>query len=185
MDYERLFKRAKAFACRRGLECDSEDFAQEFCIQAFEHGKVRIDWVFADYLRENYGRTGTPGGDARAIGRARTVSLDAPINSSKEDSELLLSVVGDTQNSPDRELELRDLLRTLNPRTEREWFLVESTLAGYTNKQIADELGVTESRVSQLFKNILSGANDMELALNFAPPETRKWVAQCCRQQKR
>lgn len=176
--------RARAFACRRGYASDSDDFAQEAAIYALKHGQIRLSWVFTDYLRENYGRTGTPKGDAMAIARARTIKLDAKISDSGESDELLHSVVADARSNPDRGLELRDLLTTLRPRDERDWFLVECALAGYTQRQIGVELGLSESRVSQLMKAMISGSNEFSLIMQLTRPEQRGWVSACYRKRR-
>lgn len=185
MDYEKLMARARAFALRRGYAGDADDFSQEAAIYALKHGQIRLDWVFTDYLRKTYGSSRTLKGDAERVAGLRAVRLDHEIDDSGEGSELLHSIVADTRNCPDSGFEFTDLLATLDPQDERDWFLVNCAFMGYTKKQMAKEIGISTSRVSQIFKAMIERSEQMEIALQFSKPHLRKWVRACYRKLKR
>ncbi|MBR6007063.1 MAG: RNA polymerase sporulation sigma factor SigE [Clostridia bacterium] len=93
------------------------------------------------------------------------VSLDEPLNADWDGNELLLSdVLGTDADDVDRELEDavdRELLRlALEKLTSREKRIVELRfgLGGsreYTQKQVADMLGISQSYISRLEKRII------------------------------
>ena len=105
------------------------------------------------YLRKNAGRKGE-------------VSFDEPLNTDWDGNELLLSDVlgtdGDTVMRPIEEEVDRDLLsaaiKTLSPR-EEQIITMRFGLGGrreQTQKEVADQLGISQSYISRLEKRIIS-----------------------------
>ena len=105
------------------------------------------------YLRKNAGRKGE-------------VSFDEPLNTDWDGNELLLSDVlgtdGDTVMRPIEEEVDRSLLaaaiRTLSPR-EEQIIRLRFGLGGgreQTQKEVADQLGISQSYISRLEKRIIS-----------------------------
>lgn len=79
IDYGKIRRQAARYAKLHGHPNDAEDFAQECCIYAFERqtDEVFIQRRFSDYLRRNFGRAGSPGGDSRrAVARPSEVFND-------------------------------------------------------------------------------------------------------------
>jgi len=81
-----------------GLGDDAEDFAQECVIIASEKNTyVKLDWCFANYrdkLRADKRLLSSPQGQLSGF---RTISFDAPLDSTNEDSAKLGDVIGDTR----------------------------------------------------------------------------------------
>jgi DNA-directed RNA polymerase specialized sigma24 family protein len=149
-EYNRFFRIAAAYATRRAYSQISEDFAQEFCIKKFTGSKQTTEQMFIDFLRKEYGDTRSAGGRLRANARHRMVSLDKPLH--EDSGESLHAIIA----SPGGESELirsswRDVVKLGGQQAliselyfDDEWKL----------KEIGDYLGVTESRISQIIKQI-------------------------------
>ena len=102
----------------------------------------------------------------RKIGNQRTeVSFDEPLNTDWDGNELLLSdILGTDEDEVCRPLEddaekqmLMEAIETLDPR-EREIILLRFGLLGsreYTQKEVADMLGISQSYISRLEKRII------------------------------
>ena len=102
----------------------------------------------------------------RKIGNQRTeVSFDEPLNTDWDGNELLLSdILGTDEYEVCRPLEddaekqmLMEAIETLDPR-EREIILLRFGLLGsreYTQKEVADMLGISQSYISRLEKRII------------------------------
>lgn len=95
---QKLWERAHAFAISKGMGDEAEDFAQECLIKAAERGQIKLEWVYSGYRQ--FLRT-----DKRILSSAqghlsgfRTISLDAPIDSSDADSAKLGDFIGDSRN---------------------------------------------------------------------------------------
>jgi RNA polymerase sigma factor (sigma-70 family) len=70
--------------------------------------------------------------------------------------------IRDSSQGPLEILERKDIVKKiLEPLDERETGIVNNLLKGYTQKEIREELGVTESRVSQLVKGIVKKGGNM------------------------
>lgn len=77
---EDLYKRAIKLGKNKGLGEESEDFAGWLAIQWLE-GKSQhqtLNQSFVEYRRRNHADPRNPGGLAKLIGKARTVSLTSP-----------------------------------------------------------------------------------------------------------
>jgi hypothetical protein len=94
MDYEKLWKRARAYGERNGLGSDAEDFAQECVAKAFEVGAVSLEYMFLNYRDYHRADKRILSGPTGKLSNFRTVSLDAPIDSSDEDSGKLSDLIG-------------------------------------------------------------------------------------------
>ena len=102
----------------------------------------------------------------RKIGSQRTeVSFDEPLNTDWDGNELLLSdILGTDEDEVCRPLEddaekhiLMEAIGTLNER-EREIIMLRCGLLGgreYTQKEVADMLGISQSYISRLEKRII------------------------------
>lgn len=77
-EYRQIISQARALAKKWGHGDIADDFAQEAALKLFTHGKVYLETCLIDFLRSEYGRTGSPSGDRRILARSRTTSLDAP-----------------------------------------------------------------------------------------------------------
>lgn len=150
MDYEKLFKKAHAYA-KKFLGSEAEDFAQHYCLKCFEKGKeLNFKFVFSDYC---------------ASLRADKRCLSSPANDFVS-KNLLLSVeteivdgftIGDTLQSSQVEMDEDELyLKNLELiLSDREILIYNSYVFDEkTLKEIGNDLGLTESRASQLLKNI-------------------------------
>ena len=102
----------------------------------------------------------------RKIGSQRTeVSFDEPLNTDWDGNELLLSdILGTDEDEVSRPLEddadkqmLRESIAQLSPR-EQTIILMRSGLPGgreYTQKEVADAMGISQSYISRLEKRII------------------------------
>lgn len=128
IDYDKLYKRAKSYGEKRGLGDESEDFAQECLIKAFEVGEINLEYVYLNHVgRERADKRilSAPQGQLSAF---RTVSLDAPIDSEDSDSARLDSFVGDPRECVESEREFggvlelaRSILGSIRSKEAREW----------------------------------------------------------------
>jgi RNA polymerase sporulation-specific sigma factor len=94
------------------------------------------------------------------------VSIDEPLNIDWDGNELLLSdVLGSEPDEINRNLEYEDekavLLRTVNALPERERLIMNLRFGldgkrEYTQKEVADMLGISQSYISRLEKRIIS-----------------------------
>ncbi|MDD6011785.1 MAG: sigma-70 family RNA polymerase sigma factor, partial [Oscillospiraceae bacterium] len=97
--------------------------------------------------------------------RKNEMSIDEPLNVDWDGNELLLSdVLGGDSDSVNRNIEMRDerkqLLRLVDNLSEREKqiMIMRFGLFGskeYTQKQVADMLGISQSYISRLEKRIV------------------------------
>ena len=150
MDYEKLFKKAHAYA-KKFLGSEAEDFAQHYCMQCFEKGKeLSYKFVFMDYcdsLRAN----------KRVLSSLANNYVSKNLLMSVETEIAEGFTIGDTlQSAPVETNEDEELLKNLELiLSDREIFIYNSYIVDEkTLKEIGNDLGLTESRVSQLFKNI-------------------------------
>ncbi len=102
----------------------------------------------------------------KCAGRKNEVSIDEPLNVDWDGNELLLcDVLGSESDEVSRDLELRDertrllaLIGELDAR-EKEIMTLRFGLFGsreYTQKQVADKLGISQSYISRLEKRIIA-----------------------------
>ena len=103
----------------------------------------------------------------RKCAREKTeVSLDEPLNTDWDGNELLLSDVlgteGDTVMQPiEREVECQLLRQALGKLNEREMLIISMRYGlgrrrEYTQKEVADRLGISQSYISRLEKRIMA-----------------------------
>lgn len=153
-EFNRLIKKAKSYAIRRGFGDEAEDFAQEFAIGCFESGIercVKYDFLnYSDKLRASKRLLSSPEG---YLSKNVRVSLDAPIDSAESDSAKLIDLIGvsgDELDSIGYDEQNKSVL------TARERLVYEMYFnANMRVSEISKELGVDASTGSQ----ILSGIN--------------------------
>ena len=102
----------------------------------------------------------------KSANRRSEVSIDEPLNVDWDGNELLLSdVLGSDADEVSRDMEKEDerlhllqVIETLSPR-EKEIMTLRFGLFGskeYTQKQVADRLGISQSYISRLEKKIIA-----------------------------
>lgn len=148
----KLWERACNLAKRKGFSQCADDFAQEVAIKAFTSGFINLEWCFVDYLRKEYGRTGTPGGNARSIAMRTSKSLDAPQHG--DDGLSLHECIGG--NEPEPGCFGADWRSFVGIRGGRRKDLIYELVfdCGFTAVEAGAMLGISESRVSQLMRPI-------------------------------
>ncbi len=107
-EYNRIIKKASAYAKRFGFGDESDDFAQEFAIKCFELGfEAKLDWFLKDYsgkCRTSKRLLSSPTG---YLSKNVRVSLDQPIGNADDDG----ATIGDFIGGVSDDMELRDELR--------------------------------------------------------------------------
>lgn len=141
IDYGKIHRQAARYAKRHGHPNDAEDFAQECCLYAFERQSDAffVARRFSEYLRRNYGRAGTPGGDARRAGARASDVYDDEAHGSEPPVGCDTSRIGSYLSKLSRYERLIYVLRHK--------YDVPLT-------QIADSQGVSKNRISQVLKGI-------------------------------
>lgn len=131
INYERLYKTAVAYGKKRGLNDDAEDFAQECLIKAYEVGAINLEYIYLNYTQYQRADKRILSGPCGALSGFRTVSLDAPVDSSNEDSGRLSDLIGDTRNELGDGQDLNDLVslyrsiaRLARTETARKWAIM-------------------------------------------------------------
>lgn len=138
-EIQKFQRRAKYVAAKSGYPQLAEDFAQELFVYFWEKPDrgATVSQLFIDYLREQHGRPGTPGGDARIaaeksfspIDDARDIAADPEPEQSDWRCDFLFG---------GREAEVYD------------WVYLEER----HEYELADRWGVSASRVSQVLKGV-------------------------------
>jgi DNA-directed RNA polymerase specialized sigma24 family protein len=141
IDYKEIHRQASSYAKRHGKRNDADDFAQECVLYAFEKGvsDFYVARRFSDYLRRNYGRSGTPGGDARRHFESTRCVYDEESFGSEPLDRL------DTSRIPEYLVGLSRYERLIYVLKEK----YEVPIA-----QIADSQGVSSSRISHVISGI-------------------------------
>lgn len=146
IDFESIYRSALSYARRHGKSDDAEDFAQECVIYALNNrtDAVFVARRFSDYLRCNYGRTGTPGGDVK---RRATTKF-------KEFDEQHFGT--ESSDGPDF-IEARRYLVGIS-RYEKLIYVLHHK-HGIPQDTLADSQGVSPSRISQILVRIQKTIN--------------------------
>jgi RNA polymerase sigma factor (sigma-70 family) len=134
IDYRKIERSAKAYAAKQGYSNESEDFAQEVLLYAFqkETEKVYIKNRFIDYLRKTKG-------DARnKCHKDRVVSLSNDFDA---------GIIEDEKERRESKICLNPAL-VLNLSAD-ELFILKLSEQGWQYKEIAFLYGVSDSRISQ------------------------------------
>jgi RNA polymerase sigma factor (sigma-70 family) len=165
-EYNRIFKKAKLFAERRGFGDESDDFAQEFAIKSYELGfEGNLEWLFIDYSRQQRADKRVLGSPSGYLSKSLTKSLEQPLSTSDDTSATLGDLIGSFRDGVEygRELELN-----LSVLSEREQMIFLMRLeSGMNQKEIGDELGFTESRASQLLMDITEKLQKLNEGVDF------------------
>lgn len=141
--------RAKYVAKKYGYYQLADDFAQEVLLAFIENPnrKSTVDQLFIDYLRSTYGRPGTPGYEQR-YALACPISLDIQ----SEDHPSLYDVIGSAESDSRSEQSTWECSRLFEGREAMIYALY--FIEQMTESEIGSTLGITESRVSQILKNM-------------------------------
>lgn len=161
-EIKKLQEAAKRYAIARKRPQLADDFAQEYVIVKCVKGWMQtIEQAFIDFLSKEYGSYRSNSGRAKSRGVHTSLSLDQPV--SQFDSETPLSdLIGDVNGTPpDAGLDKRDpiyfgksFIRNL---------IFDYTCMGLSQIDIAELLGLTETRISQYLKEIKKNASDSEI----------------------
>lgn len=147
----KLLGRAKSVAVKWGYPQCANDFAQEAFIAIANGSHPKLEWLFIDFLRREYGNSRTISGRVRQLAERYGVRLDAPASEEDAAGKLNHDCIGSTEPSPESVLADRppsiDYGRLQG--RERE-FAVLTFRDEWTMQRIAGAYGVTESRVSQV-----------------------------------
>ena len=98
IDYDKLYKRAVAYAKKRGIESDAEDFAQECLIKAFQVGNINLEYIFLNFRSYHRADKRILGNSNAALGATQQAWLDSSINESDPDSSRLGDLIRDPRN---------------------------------------------------------------------------------------
>ena len=128
IDYDKLYKRAVAYAKKRGIESDAEDFAQECLIKAFEVGNINLEYIFLNFRSYHRADKRILGNSNAALGATQQAWLDSSINESDPDSSRLGDLIGDSRNDVGTITELESInelvelvFSTIQSRDIRSW----------------------------------------------------------------
>lgn len=143
----RLHKRCKTHAIRSGYPELADDFAQEAFIGWSQGWRQTVEQAFIDFLRHQYGDPRSAVGLERQRTEARSISLDAP-GGSGEGESLGHDFIGlpEEQPEPVRSPGGFEYLFSGRELAIYERYFIDEA----TEVTIAEELGVSESRVSQI-----------------------------------
>lgn len=145
-EIRKFIRRAKSYVYKRGRHELADDFSQEAVIALITGRKATIPQLYVDFLRKEYGDLRSPHGRARSSSLLYGTSLDQP--ASEDDATLLHELVpshGGDSGPVGIDWRHRVTFRG------RDALIAELRYdEGMSEKDIADILGVTESRVCQI-----------------------------------
>lgn len=153
-------KRARYVAAKRGYPELADDFAQEVFI-AFARGwHSTVEQLFSSYLRGEHGDTRTQCGLERRRAKARTVSLDQPIDE-EEGGTNYHDLIGDpNQHTGDIESNWGAThLLTTRQATLYQLFYIE----GYKQVEMASLLGIHPAYICHLMKPLKREVENMKV----------------------
>ncbi len=150
-------KRAIAYGKARGLSDEqSEDLAQRWVIKVFvEQTGQRLEQAYVDFLRVEFGDTRNASGLAKSEGRRKCADIDQRTNGGESTYRIDSKPCDDTRN------------RKLKLVSYKDSAIIGMISQGLTMKQIGNRLGVSESRVSQLCKEIKEKMQIADLSKNI------------------
>lgn len=148
MEYEELLAPAEDAL----MWCD-ERYAEGSKASFKTYATNRINGAIQDHIRKVTGVRTREG-----VGKSRrkldfvthVSSLDAEIPSEREIVETLHDRIEDARVDLHRSAEFSLVLERVAALPDRERLIVSRLMAGYTLREIGEELGITESRVSQI-----------------------------------
>jgi DNA-directed RNA polymerase specialized sigma24 family protein len=153
MDFELMGERIRnsyRYITKRKNPDMEDDCVQECLLKFWQNGKGQtVDQAVIDFLRTQSGRKGEPGYEAKL---SLQNAVELPDSLSYESKAVEINVTDDLDG--------------------RMKYICDLYCEGYTFREISVYLGVTESRVSQMFKDF---SEKMQIIL-LLPKETRKWV---------
>lgn len=161
-EYEAITRAARSLARKEGYGHLADDFAQEACLARARGRNCGLLLIFIDFLRSEYGRTGirgTPGGLAKSAARHGAEEFDPDRHADgcheRPDAGLLRA-----ERDSEHERLLRRARELLSAREY--WILEEAIIRSVPYQLIADELGVTESRVCQIITHAKAKLQEIE-----------------------
>lgn len=136
---------------KRGLsEQDAEDFAQEYLLMLTIKGwRQTVDQASIDFVRKRFGRTGAFGSISRKVIPITFTDLD--VKCGQNASERIIGT--DTKHGGDSQ-SFEESIRGAVRQDRIIFYLIYKW--GFTNADIGEILGVSESRISQLHNTALS-----------------------------
>ncbi len=143
-DYKALRLRAISYAHFRGMQSPEhcEDFAQDYCLAVFEGKQRSLAKCFTDYMRKVGGRIYKKG-----VKHAKYFSnLDYEELQNISDSPLMAPPI-----DPIRKVQYRELRSALTHLNAREMLVASLHLRGFNQPEIAERMGLSASRISQVW----------------------------------
>lgn len=154
MEFESLEERIRnsyRYITKRKNPDTEDDCVQECLLSFWKNGKGQtVDQAVVDFLRTQSGRKGDVNYEVR-LNLQNAVEIPESLSSNQNFN-----------------IEI-DITEGLDGRLK---YICEKYSEGYTFREIAVSLGVTESRISQLFKDF---SEKMQILL-LCPKEVRRWA---------
>lgn len=138
--FKKIFKEALIYGVKRGLADEqSEDFAQRFILSRYiKRTDQKLHEAFIDFMRFEYGDVRRSKGLTSSIARKTSLEIN-----------------DDLLGSYDFCLDSLSLKRLFEKSlSETDLFIIEMKIAGYTLKEIGNELNISYGRVHQRLKAI-------------------------------
>lgn len=134
----------------------SEDLAQRWVIKVFvEQTGQRLEQAYVDFLRVEFGDTRTASGLAKSEARRRCTDIDERTNGGECTYSIPARSCDDTRH------------RKLKLVSHKESAIIGMISQGLKMKEIGNRLGVSESRISQICKEIKEKMQIPDLSKNI------------------
>jgi len=164
-EIKKLLAAARCYAVSQRKPDLADDFAQEAYLAYARGRKATLEQLFIDLLRKEYGDTRPSRAGAGPRGRARFVSLDQP-PAPGDDGLLLHERLGRPGGDPEPERLTRGSGIYL---VGRDALIHQAAFEEeMPRREIAAQLGITESRVSQIIKARIKPAIERAYVLQEA-----------------
>ena len=182
-EYKRIFKKARAYAVKRGFADEADDFAQEYAIQCLKCGFDRkLEWSFKDYSDAQRADKRILSSPAGYLSKDVTVRINFSAERSGENQSEFGDHIGAARNDMDS---IRNNEQYRQILTDKEYMIYEMFfIENQTLKSIGNYFGFTESRSHQYIKIIKNKIkhfeNNSDIINNFLLKidniETRKYI---------
>jgi len=141
-----FINKAKKYACKKKFPQYADDFSQEAAIAFYQNKNdfINMDFLWISFLRKQFGEGRSKKGKAKSEGRLNQLFIDNILE------QRLIS-----HDSIDEFLTKDELYKFTHLfEGKKEYIFIRYYIEDETEIQISKELGVTESRISQLIKDI-------------------------------